>query len=88
MPYYYGPSMMFPGFEVFDIVIHVLFIAGIIWLILRFTLGTALRNRIRSTIHNTMTMNSALSILNERFAKGEIDKAEYEERKKVLTGEQ
>lgn len=28
----------------------------------------------------------SLAILNERFAKGEIDKAEYEERKKSLAG--
>jgi len=28
----------------------------------------------------------SLAILNERFAKGEIDKAEYEERKKALGG--
>jgi putative membrane protein len=28
--------------------------------------------------------DNALTILNERFAKGEIDKAEYEERKKAL----
>ncbi|MEQ8322059.1 MAG: SHOCT domain-containing protein [Rhodospirillales bacterium] len=28
--------------------------------------------------------NNALAILNERFAKGEIDKAEYEDRKKAL----
>ena len=30
---------------------------------------------------------TALEILHERFAKGEIDKQEYEERKRVLKGE-
>lgn len=32
------------------------------------------------------TGDNALTILNERFAKGEIDKAEYEDRKKTLGG--
>jgi putative membrane protein len=30
--------------------------------------------------------NSALEILRERFARGEIDRAEYEERKQLLSG--
>lgn len=32
------------------------------------------------------THDRALAILNERFAKGELDKAEYEDRKKTLGG--
>lgn len=30
--------------------------------------------------------NRALQILDERFARGEIDQADYEERRRVLTG--
>jgi putative membrane protein len=34
--------------------------------------------------HRNGRGNSALDILNERFARGEIDRTEYEERRRVL----
>ncbi len=61
----------------FDILWHIFFIALIIWVIMMFFRGGPRR------FHRWHSY-SALSILNERFAKGEISKEEYEERRKVL----
>jgi len=78
--YYYGSGYghhMF--FGPFEIVGHILFFALIIFGILWF-----LRMRGRRGGKWSWSSHSALTILNERYAKGEIDKAEYEERKKTL----
>ena len=64
--------------HLFGLVVLVLFVAfwaGVIalgvWVALRLT--------------RPRTADTALSILNERFARGEIDQAEYDRRKAVLT---
>ena len=36
--------------------------------------------------HQTKGSDSAIEILNRRYASGEIDKEEYEEKKRTLTG--
>ncbi len=78
--HYYGYA---GGFSFFSLLWHVLLVIAIIWLIawiVRMFSGG-------SRMHRHMQMrgsHSALETLNERFAKGEIDKAEYEERKKAL----
>ena len=36
--------------------------------------------------HQTRKLDSAIDILNKRYALGEIDKEEYEERKRTLNG--
>jgi len=37
-------------------------------------------------MHQRHRGSGALDILNERYARGEIDKAEYDERRRVLEG--
>ena len=63
-----GPLMMLGVFA--------LFIVSVV-AIIRWIAGTG------RTLQNSTT-KSAVEILNERFAKGEIEKEEYEERKNVL----
>jgi len=63
-----GPLMMLGVFA--------LFIVSVV-AIIRWIEGTG------RTLQNSTT-KSAVEILNERFAKGEIEKEEYEERKNVL----
>ena len=63
-----GPLMMLGVFA--------LFIVSVV-AIIRWIAGAG------RTLQNSTT-KSAVEILNERFAKGEIEKEEYEERKNVL----
>jgi len=63
-----GPLMMLGAFA--------LFIVSVV-AIIRWIAGTG------RTLQNSTT-KSAVEILNERFAKGETEKEEYEERKNVL----
>lgn len=41
----------------------------------------------RFSLNNQMSAQTPLDILNERFARGEIDREEYLERKQVLSGQ-
>jgi len=76
---YYGGHMVMGGFAgLISFIMHVLIIALIVWLVL-FLLRGGRRGRM-----GMWQAHSALGILNERFAKGEISKEEYEERKKAL----
>jgi putative membrane protein len=82
--WYMGPGMMggwgigwFGG--IFMIIFWVLVLVGLIFLIKWLIQST---NRVKSDAGRG---NSALEILKERYARGEIDTAEFEERKKVLT---
>ena len=89
MPYYYGYGDSGYGmgweFGIFGMIFHVLFIIAVIWLVVWLLRGLGMGRHGRR--HWLWESHAALSILNERFAKGEIDKAEYEERKRVLLGD-
>lgn len=65
-----GPFMM---------LIFIAIAAAVVVLIVRWLGGTG-----RTAHHGAPTSNTALDILKERFARGEIDANEFEERRKVL----
>ncbi len=79
-----GPGMMGMGFGMgwFGMIIMAAFwiavIVGVVLLIRWLVIST------RTEGHRTLTGNSALEILKARYAKGEIDKKEFEEKKKDL----
>lgn len=90
-PYYgyggYGYGMM--GYGFLDGLVHaagvIITILVILWIIRRFVWGRDGRH-----MHHWRSRwiaGSGLEILNERFAKGEITKEEYQERRKTLLGE-
>ena len=62
----------------FMMIFWVLILVGLIFLI-KWLIQTT--NRVKSDVGNG---NSALQILKERYARGEIDNAEFEEKKKVI----
>lgn len=85
--YGYGPVMMgwgggygmFFG-PLFMILILAVVVAAVI-IVLQGRGGPWLRG---SATHNVLPGQTPMDILKERFAKGEIDKAEFEERRQVL----
>lgn len=82
--YGYGPPMMGWGGGWYGMFLGPLFmivvIAGVVALVLAFA------RALGGTLHTypPASGRSPLDILKERFARGEIDKQEYEERRRVL----
>ena len=87
-PYYYGHGMMWEGDHwggfgmvlgpIFMILILVAIVIGVIYLLKHF-------GGISMTSDAGPAADRALTILKERYARGEIDSKEFEERKKLLT---
>jgi putative membrane protein len=73
-----GPGMMGGFGGIFMMIFWGLILVGLVFLIKWLIQST---NRARSETGNS---NRALEILQERYARGEIDTAEFEEKKKVL----
>lgn len=77
---YYGHHMMWGNGMFFGSIMMFVFIAvivGVVVFLVRWLGGHGANS-------NSSGEHSALDILKERFARGEIDKDEYEERMKIL----
>ncbi len=86
--YYHGPGMMwgggfgsmggfgmFFGF-IFTLLILAVLIIGIVWALRYLGIGSSI---------GTNSRGGALDILRERYARGEIDSKEFEERRRALS---
>ena len=69
--------------EIFMMIFWILIVAAIIWFLTRGGFGCCSSSH-HNHDSNTKDDGSALKILKERYAKGEIDKKEFEEKKKDL----
>ena len=80
----HGPGMMGGGYgmgwfgSIMMIVFWIALIVGIVLLIRWLVVST------RTASHGTSSGDSALEILKRRYARGEIDKQEFEEKKRDL----
>ncbi len=76
-------------FDPLNMLFHVVFWILVVWFVLWLIRGArGRRHHMWCDGHNCnhpMHGNSALDLLKERYAKGEISKEEFEERKRVLT---
>ena len=83
--YHYGYPMMYGGYGFFDPLMGLVFtilVVVAVFACIRIFFGGRRMHR-----WGMWQEHSAIAILNERFAKGEIDQKEYEERKKALLAE-
>ena len=73
----FGYAGMGWGFGILMFLFWALIIGLVVWVVVSLT-------RRNSSISHTTYSNSALEILKERYARGEINRDEFEEKKKAL----
>ncbi len=89
--YYHGPGMMWGGGSMggigmfFGFLFMLLLIAGIVLLVVLLLRSMNILGSTSTDSNQTQAKNAVLDILNERFAKGEIDAKEFNERKRLLS---
>jgi putative membrane protein len=81
-PYYYGPHMWNGGWSMFlGPLSGLLFLGVLVALVVLLVRGLSGGS---TAVTGPSSTKTPLDILRERFARGEIDKDEFEERKRVL----
>jgi putative membrane protein len=85
--YYHGPGMMWGGGwfgMLIGLLLMGLLIAGIVYLIMAAVTKSRGKHSQSSQIGSESNSKTAMDILMERFARGEIDEKEFEERRRRL----
>ena len=77
---YYGYNMMGWGFGSFMMIIFWVIVALLIYILVKGSLGAH-----KNCCGNNNAPNKALDVLKERYAKGEINKEEFEAKKKDIS---
>ncbi len=73
------------GFGWFGLVFIVILIVVVVWVISMVMRNSSMKNRMDNNSYGNHSKTS-MEILNERYAKGEIDDEEYERRRSKLQG--
>lgn len=80
---HHGPGMMWGGMG-FGSIVMVVFIVAVVVLIVLLVRWLGGMGQHESGVHSTPRGKSPLDILQERYARGEIEKEEFEERRRTL----